>query len=76
MYKPNREIGGRAFTQEDAGGQQAHVGGAELQVAAGGGQQEGHAQDLHRVAGVGPAAHQQQQPVKHTETCGGKRRRG
>ena len=58
----------RVFTQEDAGSQQPHVGGAELQVAACRGQQEGHTQDLHRIAGVGPATHQQQQPVEHPET--------
>ena len=58
----------RELTQEDAGSQQPHVGGAELQVAACGGQQERHAQDLHRIAGVGPATHQQQQPVERAKT--------
>lgn len=58
----------RCFTKENAGGEQAHVRGAQLQIAACRRQKKRHAEDLHGVAGVGPAAHGQQEPVEQTKT--------
>lgn len=56
------------LTKENAGSQQAHVRRAEVQVAARCRQEKWHAENLHGVAGVGPAAHEQEQPVEQAKT--------
>lgn len=57
------------ITEEYAGGEEPHVGRAELEVAACRGQEERHTQDLHRITGVRPPADDQQQPMEEPEPC-------
>lgn len=61
-------------TKENAGSQQAHVRGAEEQIAARCRQEKWHAEDLHGVAGIGPTAHEQKQPVEQAKTSGRKKK--
>ena len=61
------DVAADEHAQEHDGADDALVGGGEAELAAGGGEEEGDAEDLDGVGGVGPAADEEVQVVEAAE---------